>query len=132
MIDHAEAAFVRNYIHKNKRDRLLLELSDEKRRARAVDRFSHTAEELILLEKAVLYGTQLSIAQMVLALEAASSTGECHAILSDGSTLDAPIVETVTAVYGSGPAIVIAESAVYIETEPWTPTMRYVLSCKTE
>ncbi|MBR5949681.1 MAG: hypothetical protein IKZ82_13710 [Clostridia bacterium] len=132
MLHPAEAEFLRRFIVKNKRNRLLFELSDEGRRAQAVDRFSHNAEELLLLDKAVLSGGKLSIEQIVSSLKENSSGGECHAVLSDGGTIDTGIEEAVKAVYGDGPAIVITQGTVYIETEPWTPTARYVLACKTE
>ena len=45
--DEAGALFVRTFLRRERRDRLLYELSNPKKRYRALDRFCHGAEELI-------------------------------------------------------------------------------------
>lgn len=46
-----ENTFVHNFINKRYRDRLLFELNSDKKRAKAIDRFSHDAESLIKADK---------------------------------------------------------------------------------
>ena len=43
----AEERFVRSFIKKSRRDRLLLELTTPERRSKGLDRFCHQASELI-------------------------------------------------------------------------------------
>ena len=88
MLHPAEADFIQSYICKNKRDRLSLELSDEKRRARAISRFAHTAEDFLMMNKLVLSGSKLSKAQIVSALKEGSKSDLCHVIMVDGSTME--------------------------------------------
>ncbi len=123
---------MRRFIVKNKQPRLMTELSEQRRRGRAVQRFSHTAEELLLKDRIALSGCKLSKAQIISALTEGAKSDLCRVILSDGSTLELGAEKAVEEVYGVDTAIVIAENAAYIETEPWTPTMRYVLKVKTE
>lgn len=132
MLHPAEAEFIRCCICKNKRDRLLLELSDEKRRARAINRFAHTAEDFLMMNKLVISGSKLSKAQILSALKEGSKSDLCHVIMVDGSTMETSAALAVEAVYGEETAIVIAENAVYVETEPYIKAMRYVLSLKNE
>lgn len=56
----AEARFVAVYIRKERRDRLLHELTDPKKRGRGLDRFCHHAAELIDPARIVLQGDDLA------------------------------------------------------------------------
>ena len=51
-----EQSFIKNFIDKRYRDRLLFELSSDKKRRNAIDRFSHNAEELLNPQKILLKG----------------------------------------------------------------------------
>ncbi len=52
----AEERFVNSFIRKERRRRLLYELSTPKKRYAAVDRFCHQAEELLVPAKIALRG----------------------------------------------------------------------------
>ncbi|MBR1891818.1 MAG: hypothetical protein IJ811_04930 [Clostridia bacterium] len=60
MINDIEIKFINDYIIKVKRDRLLFELGNEKRREKAIMRFSHDAEQFINPKKIVYCGETLT------------------------------------------------------------------------
>ena len=55
----AEEHFVNTFIKKNRRERLLLELKDEKKRYRGISRFCHTAEDLLDQTKIIMSGKDM-------------------------------------------------------------------------
>ncbi len=55
----AEERFVRSFIKKSRRDRLLLELTTPERRSKGLDRFCHQASELLDKSRIVLQGDDL-------------------------------------------------------------------------
>lgn len=55
----SETEFVRNYIRREKRDRLLHELTDRKKRSRGLDRFCHQSAQLIDPKRILLSGNDL-------------------------------------------------------------------------
>ena len=55
----AEKHFVYAFIRKNRRERLLLELKDEKKRYRGISRFCHTAEDLLDQAKIIMSGKDM-------------------------------------------------------------------------
>ena len=57
-----EQRFVKNFINKNRQDRLLFEL--EKKRMQAIDRFSHNIEDMIKIKKLVWSGEDLSLEKL--------------------------------------------------------------------
>ncbi len=55
----AEEHFVNTFIKKNRRERLLLELKDEKKRHRGISRFCHTSEDLLDQAKIIMSGKDM-------------------------------------------------------------------------
>ena len=55
----AEEHFVNTFIKKNRRERLLLELKDEKKRYRGISRFCHTSEDLLDPGKIIMSGKDM-------------------------------------------------------------------------
>ncbi len=55
----AEEHFVNTFIKKNRRERLLLELKDEKKRYRGISRFCHTSEDLLDQAKIIMSGKDM-------------------------------------------------------------------------
>lgn len=53
MDKNLEALFVKKYVKRNRQDRLLHELTNGKKRARALDRFNHSTEDIIEQTKIV-------------------------------------------------------------------------------
>ena len=89
----AEERFAANYVRKEKRERLLYELTNPKKRYQGLDRFCHHAAELIDPGKVLLQGDDLE-RQDAFCRFAAVHPGPC-AVLSpdpalDGQTLPFP------------------------------------------
>ena len=55
----AEAYFAETFIRKNRRDRILLELTDPKKRYSGLDRFCHQAADLLDPEKVTMKANNL-------------------------------------------------------------------------
>ena len=55
----AEEHFVKTFIKKNRRERLLSELKDQKKRYRGISRFCHTSEELLDPGKIIMSGKDM-------------------------------------------------------------------------
>ena len=75
-----EKRFVKEYIKKNRRDRMLYELNNAKKRINAIGRFCHRAADYLIASKIVYKGTSLE--QGIEILNVAHSK-ECYLISYD-------------------------------------------------
>ena len=82
MSETAEARFAANYIRKEKRDRLLYELTNPRKRYRGLDRFCHHAGELIDPARSALQGDDLQ-RQEAFRRFMAAHPGACLALSPD-------------------------------------------------
>ena len=65
MLNDIESKFVNDYILKAKRDRLLFELGSDKKREKALARFSHEAEEIFDSKKIIYCGVELTAGEAI-------------------------------------------------------------------
>lgn len=86
MSESAEARFVAGYIRKEKKERLLHELTNPKKRYRGLDRFCHHAGELVDPARVALQGDDLN-RQPAFQRFLAAHPGDC-ALLSPDPWLD--------------------------------------------
>lgn len=103
-----EARFAADYIRREKRERLLHELTDPKKRDRGLDRFCHHAGELIDPRKIALQGDDLA-RQPAFQAFVAAHPGPC-ALLSpdpwlDGQTL--PLTQAAELAFCSADASIL-------------------------
>lgn len=124
-----ESKFIQQFIVKNKRDRLLFELSGKKRQA-GIGRFCHNADDLLLKEKIILSGKELSHDEMIRTAEKYAVSKQWYIIAYD-PTLDrktCKLSEALELVLGNGmAAIIVSDNMAVIETEQFLGTpMRYI------
>ena len=128
-----ETRFIQKFIVINKRDRLLFELNGKKRQA-GIGRFCHNADDLLLKEKIIKSGRDLSRDEIVKAVEKLNSSKHWHIIAYDPK-LDkksCKLSEALELVLGNGmAAIIVSDNMAIIETEQdfGTP-MRYICYTK--
>lgn len=128
-----ESDFVKTYIVKEKRERLLYELFHDKKRLHAIMRFSHTAMKHIDERKILYCGNKISHEEL-LEFVAATGSRKCYIISHDydmdGQWLDAE--DALKQIIGYGmPSIAIFNGLVIIETEQEQgPAEKYVLGSK--
>ena len=108
MSESAEARFVAGYIRKEKKERLLHELTNPKKRYRGLDRFCHHAGELVDPARIALQGDDLN-RQPAFQRFVAAHPGDC-ALLSpdpwlDGQTL--PLPEAAALAFASADASIL-------------------------
>lgn len=108
MSETAEARFAAKYLRREKRERLLHELTDPKKRYRGLDRFCHHAGELIDPKKIALQGDDLPRQEAFRAFLAAHP--EDCALLSpdpflDGQTL--PLSQAAALAFCSADASIL-------------------------
>ena len=108
MSESAEARFVAGYIRKEKKERLLHELTNPKKRYRGLDRFCHHAGELVDPARIALQGDDLN-RQPAFQRFVAAHPGDC-ALLSpdpwlDGQTL--PLSEAAALAFASADASIL-------------------------
>ncbi len=92
----SETEFVLNYIRPEKRERLLHELTDRKKRSRGLDRFCHQSAQLIDPKRILLSGRDLG--QQEEFRRFVSSHEEQTVILSPNPALDGMILPFADAV----------------------------------
>lgn len=130
MNNDIEKRFIETFIVKNKKDRLLFELSTNKRRS-GIARFSHDAQDLIKPERILYRGTDLFSDRIISIAEKQGVQGMCCIIAynQDIDTKTCGLNEALDVVLGNGmPAIIICDKMVIIETEQCFGTpMRYIL-----
>lgn len=130
MNEETEKRFIETFIVKNKKDRLLFELSGKKRRC-GIGRFSHEAQNLIKPERILCCGTDLYLDKITDIAKKHGVQGLCCIIAYD-QDIDKKccgLSEALGLVLGNGmPAIIICDKLVIIETEQCFGTpMRYIL-----
>ena len=82
-MDHsAEESFVKSFIRKDRRERLLLQLSSPKKRREGLDRFCHHAQDLIDPAKIVMHGEDLDRNPAFLSFVSAHG-GQCLVLSPD-------------------------------------------------
>ena len=81
-----EQKFIRQFIVKSKRDRLLYELGGKKRQ-NGIGRFCHNVDELLLKEKTILSGQDLSYDEILQTAEKTDPSKQWYIIAYD-PTLD--------------------------------------------
>lgn len=92
-----ETKFVNNFLMKQKRERILFEL--QKKRVRAVDRFSHDVMAMLNSNKIILFGEHLrkeEIIKVLLAYNISLEVMVC--IISGNETLDNKIISLQDAI----------------------------------
>ena len=116
-VDEAGALFVRTFLRRERRDRLLYELSNPKKRYRALDRFCHGAEELIDPAKIALRlrDERIETRADFLRFAAKRPKNEVCRILSPDPELDGlllPLAEAVgRAALGCDAAVIVGPGA---------------------
>ena len=121
MTSLTEQAFVEAYVRKDRRERLLHELSNPRQRSRALDRFCHGAADLLDPARITLAGPGLEHDAAFNAFVAAHAAETCRIFSPDGGIdgLELPLAEAVEAcvacldasiIMGDGFAIVRAEA----------------------
>lgn len=123
-----EEKFVKCYIAKNKRERLIFELQGEKRR-HGIGRFCHSADDLLITSKIKISGKYI-IQDLKKKLEMAKDD-KCY-VISYYENLDGRIFnknEVLDVILGMGmPSIAIFDDFAIIETEQECgPAMKYLL-----
>lgn len=126
-----EKNFVMTYIVKEKRERLLYELFNKKKRLSAIGRFCHTTMKYIDARKILYCGNKISQKEL---LELVHADDKCYIISwksdIDGNWLNAE--EALMKIIGYGmPSIAIFNDLVIIETEQELgAAQKYVLRSK--
>lgn len=115
-----EERFVRTFVSKQRRERLLLELVTPSRRQTGILRFCHSAAPVIDFRTLVYRGKKLKREDMERLLLPHAERGMCYAI-STNETIDGrflPISEALDSLLGFGmPSILICAHAALIECE---------------
>ena len=121
MTSLTELAFVEAYVRKDRRERLLHELSNPRKRYRGLDRFCHGAADLLDPARITLAGPSLEYDAVFIAFVEARAGETCRIFSPDGGIdgLELPLAEAVAAcvacldasiIMGDGFAIVRAEA----------------------
>ena len=130
MIEEIEESFVKRFIKKAKQDRLLFELSGKKRK-HGIERFCHSAEDMINTERIIYSGNDLFPDEILKITKQYKVPESCY-IIAYQKELDKKCISLVDAlnlVLGNGmPALIICDDLVIIETEQCFGTpFRYIL-----
>lgn len=125
-----EKAFVQQFVVKEKRDRLLYELSGKKRR-NGIGRFCHNAEDMLLQAKIIARGNHLYHDEIMRTAEEYGISGTWYIIAYD-QNIDKKVCdlsEALELVLGNGMAsVIVSGNMAIIETEQSIGTpMRYLL-----
>ena len=131
----AETLFTERYIRKERRKRLLFELTNEKKRYEGLDRFSHESESLLDPRKIIMKDPGLSYQPEFKAF--VSDHDEPVKILSTDGALDGRNVlfseATELAALSFEPVILLGNGFAYVKAEPEKGgTPQYLLSEKTK
>ena len=123
--------FVKNFIVKNRRDRLLFELGG-KNRSHGIGRFCHNADDLLIKEKIVVKSNKLFLKDIEKIIRQLTNEQEAYIITcSDSDGICCNLSDALKLVFGKGSAgVVVVGNAAFVETEQdqGMPD-RYVLSC---
>lgn len=125
-----EKAFADRFIVRDKRKRLILELSGRKRKD-GIARFCHGAESLLMENRVVLSGSALYYDEILEYIRGHEEAGRCY-IMAYNEALDGiecDVEDGLKQVLGNGmAAILIAGNTAVVETEQCCGTpMRYVM-----
>ena len=115
-----EAYFVETFIRKNRRDRIMLELTNPKKRYDGLDRFCHQAADLLDPEKVTMKANNLeSLPGFVMFMK---THDEICTILSPNGNVDGqklPFMEAVRqAILCQDAAIIVGNGFAAVFTEP--------------
>ncbi len=130
-----EKSFVNTYIIKNRRERIIFELSNPKKRQDALSRFCHAALKYLQESMIIYQGNKISYGELLSMIREHTKEKQCY-VLAYGEDLDQKFMENQNAinqVMGNGmAAIMIWDNIVIVETEQEQGSaMKYVL-CKNE
>jgi len=129
MIDSREEDFVRKFIIAQKRDRLLFELGNNKKRREGIGRFCHGAEQLLISDKIYMSG-EISGNRILelLNMHGRSEVSFVAAYNREIDRLELRNEDAVEQVIGNGMAAVIIQQGIaVIETEMTGRAERFVL-----
>lgn len=126
-----ENMFIKNFIVKNRRNRLIFEFSGKKR-PQGICRFCHNADDLLIKEKIVIKSNKLFLKDIEKTIRQLTNEQEAYIITCtdlDGTSCD--LSEALKSVFGSGSAgIIIIGNVAFVETEQEQGMPdRYILSC---
>ena len=127
----AETLFTKQYVRKERQERLLFELTNKKKRYEGLDRFSHESENLLDARKIIMNDPGLTYLPEFQAF--VSNHNEPVRILSTDGALDGRIClfsEALALAAGSfEPVILLGEGFAYVKAEPVKGgTPQYLLS----
>lgn len=127
-----EKNFVNTYIIKNRRERIIFELSNPKKREDALSRFCHEALTYLMESMIIYQGNKVSHAELLSMIREHTKEKQCY-VIAYNEYLDQKFMENQNAineVIGNGmAAIMIWDNIVIVETEQEQgPAMKYVLS----
>ena len=122
MTSLTEQAFVEAYVRKDRRERLLHELSNPRKRSRALDRFCHGAADLLDPAHITLAGPGLEHDAAFNAFVAAHAAETCRVFSPDGGIdgLELPLAEAVAACVACLDAsIIMSDGFAIVRAEAW-------------
>lgn len=126
-----EQKFIGGCIVKRMQERLLFELNGKKRKD-GIGRFSHNADDLILPEKIILKGSNISKEDIISDIGSSRLSEQCYIIAFDPTIdkMECTVSKALELVLGNGmPAIIITDSFAVVETEQCFGTpLRYIVS----
>lgn len=125
-----EDNFVKTFVVKDKRDRLLYELFGKKRE-QGIGRFCHNADKMLVKGKIAASGNYLYYDEILQEVEKYKVSGNWY-IMSMNKSMDGIVCqfdEALDLVLGNGmAAIIVSDSIAIVETEQYRGTpVRYIL-----
>lgn len=128
-----ENIFIEQFIVKERRERLRFELCGKKRRD-ALSRFCHNSEDLLLMNRVVYSGNDISQKALIKLAEENCQSSKCY-IMAYNDDIDGIVckfAEAVGMAVGNGmAAIIISDGFAIVETEQcFGNAKKYVLSLK--
>lgn len=125
-----EDNFVKTFVVKDKRDRLLYELFGKKRE-QGIGRFCHNADKMLVKGKIAASGNHLYYDEILQEVEKYKVSGNWY-IMSMNKSMDGIVCqfdEALDLVLGNGmAAIIVSDSIAIVETEQYRGTpVRYIL-----
>lgn len=132
MISEIEEKFIRQFIIKEKRDRLFYELNGKKRQ-HGIGRFCHNAQKLLINKMVIASGDDIFPDMITSMVEKYNVTGNWY-IIAYNQELDRktfPLQEALQHTLENGmAAILISDTMAIVETEQCDGTpARYILHC---
>ena len=120
LISDWEKLFVAQFVRRNRRERLLHELADDRKRRHGIARFCHLADDILDMDKVIYRGDDLNADRIGEMLAGYGCAKECWVMAYneylDGRTL--PWREAWREVNGNGmPAIMVFDGFAVVETE---------------